>query len=201
MLNALFLRRPPPALEGETVFLRMPRPGDYREWARLRGESRAFLTPWEPRWADDELSRRAWRQRLRRYRREFRSETGIAFFVFERAGARLAGGLSVGNIRRGVAQSAQIGYWMGESYAGRGLMRDALGAVVPFCFEELCLHRIEAACIPDNRRSVGLLEKAGFKREGLLKSYLRINGVWRDHYLYALVAEERPVRQTIQQRG
>ncbi len=172
--------------------LRLPRSKDYAEWARLRNESRAFLEPWEPRWARDELERSAWRQRLRRYRNDFASGAGVPFFIFETGTGALAGGITVSNIRHGVSQSANIGYWMGERFAGRGLMAEAVGLVVGHCFRRLRLHRLEAACIPENNRSVRVLEKAGFEREGLLHSYLKINGIWQDHYLYALVADERP---------
>ena len=154
----------------------------------LRAASRAFLEPWEPRWAPDELGRAAWRQRLARYLEDHASGTALPFFIFENATGALIGGITLGNIRYGVAQTGQIGYWIGERYAGKGLMLDALELLIAHAFETLRLHRIEAACIPDNLRSLRLLEKAGFQREGLLRSYLRINGMWQDHYLYALVA-------------
>ena len=183
-----FNRREPPALPGARVILRPPTRRDFQEWAELRRESRAFLEPWEPRWSRDELEPAAWRQRLRRYREERNSGSAVTFFIFERESGRMVGGLSIGNIRQGVSQSGQIGYWIGEKFAGQGFMLDALKTVIPFAFEALRLHRIEAACIPDNKRSVRVLEKAGFTREGLLRSYLKINGVWRDHVLYALIA-------------
>ncbi len=186
-----FLRRDMPALKGERVHLRMPQPGDYREWAALRAESRAFLEPWEPLWSPDELGRSAWRQRLSRYREDHANGSASAFFIFDNASGKLVGGITLGNVRRGVSQSGQIGYWIGERFAGRGLMLDALLLVVDFGFETLRLHRIEAACIPGNKRSIRVLEKAGFQREGLLRSFLRINGKWQDHYLYALIAGDR----------
>ena len=188
MIGLPFLRRSSPALKGERVMLRLPHTSDYREWAALRASSRAFLEPWEPRWAPDELSRSAWRQRLSRYVEDHASGTALPFLIFENASGALIGGITLGNIRYGVAQTGQIGYWIGERYAGKGLMLDALALLMSHAFEVLRLHRIEAACIPDNLRSLRLLEKAGFQREGLLRSYLRINGVWQDHYLYALVA-------------
>ncbi|MET0597440.1 MAG: GNAT family protein [Mesorhizobium sp.] len=186
-----FFRREHPALSGARVTLRLPEPNDYREWAALRQASRAFLEPWEPRWSPDELERGAWRQRIRRYRDDFEQGLAVAFFIFENRGGKLVGGITVGNIRHGVSQSAQIGYWIGERYAGQGLMLEAVALVADFAFDTLRLHRIEAACIPDNARSVRVLEKAGFQREGLLRSYLRINGLWQDHYLYALIADDR----------
>lgn len=187
MLSLAFLRRDPPALKGERVNLRFPVAADYREWAALRDESRRFLEPWEPRWSPDELDRSAWRQRLRRYREDFASGTAVAFLIFGSRDGKLIGGITLGNIRHGVAQTGQIGYWIGERYAGQGYMLDAIKLVVPYAFNTLRLHRIEAACIPDNVRSTRVLEKAGFRREGLLRSYLRINGSWQDHYLYALI--------------
>lgn len=191
MLGLSTLVQPGPVLVGRKVTLRLPRSRDYAEWARLRGESRAFLEPWEPRWARDELEQSAWRQRLRRYRGDFANGSGFPFFIFESGTGQLTGGITVGNIRHGVSQSANIGYWMGERFAGRGLMAEALELVVDHCFRTLRLHRLEAACIPSNNRSVRVLEKAGFRREGLLHSYLKINGIWQDHYLYALIADER----------
>ena len=190
MLALPFRQKATPVLRGERVVLRLPVAGDYKEWAALRGASRAFLEPWEPRWSPDELERSGWRYRHDRNRTEYRLGTGVGFFIFTRADNRLAGGITIGNIRRGVAQSCQIGYWMGQSYAGNGYMVDALRLVIPFAFGELRLHRIEAACIPFNARSVHVLEKAGFTREGLARSYLRINGAWQDHFLYGLVRDD-----------
>jgi len=191
-----FFRRDLPVLKGERVRLRMPVAGDFREWAALRRESRGFLEPWEPRWASDELEHAAWRQRICRYREEYARGTGVAFFIFDPVSERLLGGITLGNIRHGVSQSGHIGYWIGERHAGRGIMVDALNLLAGYAFDRLRLHRIEAACIPGNTRSIRVLEKAGFQREGLLRSFLKINGVWQDHFLYALVVEERPGART-----
>lgn len=185
-----FLRRDTPSLRGERVHLRMPDAGDFRAWADLRKESRSFLEPWEPTWAPDELDRASWRDRLARHRQEFAQGTGVAFFIYENRSEALIGGITLGNIRHGVAQSGHIGYWLGERHAGHGYMVDALQLLLEFAFDSLSLHRVEAACIPGNVRSMRVLEKARFRREGLLRSYLRINGNWQDHYLYALIAEE-----------
>ncbi|TKT81156.1 GNAT family protein [Aquamicrobium sp. LC103] len=185
-----FLRRPQFQIKGRRALLRLPEFSDYHEWATLRGESRAFLEPWEPRWSPDELERSAWRHRVHRYREEYARGTAIAFLIFELEKNRLIGGITIGNIRHGVSQSAQIGYWMGERYAGQGYMQDAIAALLDYAFNTLRLHRVEAACIPDNARSIRVLEKAGFRREGLLRSYLRINGIWQNHFLYALIADE-----------
>lgn len=196
MLALPFFSRPKLTLKGTRVTLRLPAPSDYHEWAALRHESRAFLEPWEPRWARDELERAGWRHRIRRYREEFAAGTAIAFLIFENETGRLIGGVTIGNIRYGVSQSAQIGYWMGERYAGKGHMQDAIRVLISHAFGAMRLHRIEAACIPENARSIRVLEKAGFTREGLLRSYLRINGVWQDHYIYALISDERRDAET-----
>jgi ribosomal-protein-alanine N-acetyltransferase len=192
MLALSFLKRDTPVLKGKRVTLRMPVSGDYEAWAALREASRSFLEPWEPRWAPDELERQAWRARLQRYRDDYARGNAVPFFIFMNQGGALAGGITLGNIRHGVSQSAQIGYWVGEKHAGKGLMLEAVNLVIPYAFDTLGLHRIEAACIPGNRRSIRVLEKARFTREGLLKSYLRINGSWQDHYLYALIASDFP---------
>ncbi|MEX6506300.1 GNAT family N-acetyltransferase [Jiella sp. M17.18] len=183
--------RPPlPGLTGEGIVLRMPRRGDFAAWRDLRADSRDFLKPWEPLWTMDELSWAAYRQRIRRYNQEARDGTGFTFFLFDEAGTTLYGGITVGHIRRGVAQCCTLGYWMGERYAGLGLMFKAVETIKMFVFDLEGLHRIEAACLPTNARSIGLLEKCGFKREGLLRNYLKIAGRWEDHCLYALLAEE-----------
>lgn len=189
-----FFRRQTPALKGERVTLRVPSAGDFEEWAQLRRDSRVFLEPWEPLWAEDELERSGWRKRLSRYREDLAQGIAIAFLIFDRQSSQLVGGITLGNIRHGVAETGNIGYWMGEPYAGQGFMTEAVRLVAEHAFSALGLHRIEAACIPGNQRSMRVLEKAGFRREGLLKSYLRINGIWQDHYLYALIAGD-PLRE------
>lgn len=177
-------------MAGDGVVLRTPTRRDYQEWASLRGESRAFLEPWEPLWSADELTVTAYRSRLARYAREARENSSFTFFLFSGEGQTLYGGMSLGHIRRGVAQSGTIGYWMGERYAGRGLMRRGVELIKMFAFDVQNLHRIEAACLPHNERSIHLLEKSGFQREGLLRGYLKIAGRWEDHVLYSALAED-----------
>ena len=190
MLALPFVPKATPVLRGERITLRLPHARDYAQWSALRRASRAFLEPWEPLWAVNELDRSGWRVRLDRNRTEFKAGSGIGFLLVDHVEDQILGGITVGNIRMGVAQTCQIGYWMGQPYAGRGYMGDALKLVIPFAFGELRLHRIEAACIPSNARSVRVLEKAGFTREGLARSYLRINGAWQDHFLYGLVCDD-----------
>ena len=179
-----------PVLQGEGVVLRYPEMSDFAQWAELRGESRTFLSAWEPVWAADELTRAAFRRRLRRYQREIRNDLAYPFLVFRKADNALMGGCTLTNVRRGVTQSAAIGYWIGTRYARQGHMYAVLR---PFVFELLGLHRLEAACIPENEASRNLLLKAGFHEEGRARRYLQINGEWRDHILFALLADDAPV--------
>jgi len=179
-----------PAIHGEGVFLRTPQMGDFPAWAQLREASRAFLTPWEPTWPLDDLTRSAFRRRIRRYLQDIREDTAYPFFVFRTEDGALLGGITLSNVRRGVTQSTSLGYWIGETFARQGFMGAAVGAVVPFVFDQLRLHRLEAACLPSNTASIRLLEKVGFTREGFARRYLRINGVWQDHFLYAMLSED-----------
>lgn len=190
MIALPFMKSGLQAIRGDRVSLRIPFASDYAAWARLRGESRAFLTPWEPLWGPGDLERYAFRTRVRRYQEEVQSGTGYPFFLFRTADGKLMGGITLSNVRRGVTQAGTIGYWMGEPFAGKGYMSEAVRLIIPFAFDTLRLHRIEAACIPTNARSIHLLEKAGFRREGLLRSYLKINGMWQDHLLFSLIEDD-----------
>lgn len=179
-----------PQLQGNGLYLRLPGSNDYAEWAELRARSRGFLTRWEPTWAPDELTRSAYRRRLRQYQKEWRDEVAYAFFLYRTVDQRLLGGLSLSNVRRGVTQACTLGYWMGGPFAGQGYMSEAVRTAIPFVFEHLWLHRLEAACLPDNAASMRVLERNGFRREGLALRYLKIDGVWQDHCLYGLVSDD-----------
>ena len=181
-----------PAIEGERVILRQPQMSDHSEWATLRQKSREFLEPWEPVWPADDLTRAAFRRRLKRYAEDQRSDLAYSFFIFRKIDGLLVGGITLSNVRRGVAQAGSIGYWMGEPYARQGLMSMALRALIPFGFATLRLHRLEAACITTNVASIRLLEKSGFQREGYARQYLCINGMWQDHLLYARIKDDPP---------
>ena len=191
---ALF-RIGPPAdtanfIRGEGLYLRPPEMRDFDEWAALRAESRAFLIPWEPTWPADDLTRAAFRRRLRRQAEEVDRDEAYPFFIYRESDNALLGGLTIGQIRRGVAQAGTFGYWMGAPYAGKGCMTRAVRAAVGFAFATLRLHRIEAACLPHNVPSMKLLEANGFQREGHARAYLRINGSWQDHVLFALIVTD-----------
>jgi ribosomal-protein-alanine N-acetyltransferase len=194
--RAVSFAEPALSVTGEGVSLRLPQMSDFEEWAALREASRSFLVPWEPIWPADDLTRTAFRRRLRRYTEDQRNDLAYPYFIFRNEDQKLVGGLTLTNIRRGVAQAGSLGYWMGAAYARQGYMTAAVRTLVPFAFSTLKLHRIEAACIPENAASVRLLEKTGFVREGFARKYLCINGIWQDHLLYAQVRQgaRAPVR-------
>lgn len=175
-------------ISGRGLMLRAPQNQDYPAWAELRALSREHLVPWEPVWPRDDLSRSAFRRRLRHYSREARDDHGYAFFIFEAGSGRLTGGVTLSSVRRGVTQSATLGYWMGAPHARAGIMTNAVACLIPFVFQELRLHRLEAATQSSNLASIRVLEKNNFQREGFARSYLKINGAWQDHVLYGLVA-------------
>ena len=175
-------------VEGDGVRLRPPRASDFAEWRELRAVSRGFLQPWEPTWPADDLSRAAFRRRLLAYARDREAGVAYPFFIFRASDDALAGGITLSNVRRGVAQMGSIGYWCGRPFTRQGLTLGAVKAVSEFAFRTLALHRLEAACIPENRPSRDLLGKAGFAEEGFAKAYLKINGAWRDHVLFGRVS-------------
>ena len=171
--------------------LRMPQARDYDDWYQLRRASQDFLRPFEPRWTELDLARRVYSMRVRRARQEAEEGTDFTFFIFLPGAGKdiLVGGITLSNIRRRAAQFVNLGYWMGQQYAGKGLMSEAVRATVPFIFDSLDLHRIHAAFLPTNIASRRVLEKNGFVEEGYAKHYLQINGRWEDHVLMGLTRE------------
>jgi len=179
-----------PFVQGQGIYLRAPAMADYGAWAELRNRSRDHLTPWEPQWSRDELSRTAYRRRLRHYNREMKDDLGYALFIFRDGDGTLLGGVTISNIRRGVTQAASLGYWMGAPHVRQGHMTRAVAAASRFVFDELKLHRLEAACLPHNEGSIRVLINNGFQHEGLARRYLKIDGNWRDHLLFGLLSDD-----------
>lgn len=178
-------------IETERLTLRPPNHSDFREWSALRRASEAFLVPWEPGWAPDHLTRKSFTNRVYWAQRSVSGGSAVPLFLFRRSDQVLVGAITLDNIRRGPAQAGTLGYWTGQTFARQGYMREAIGAMVHHAFTRLDLSRIEAACLPENKASRGLLEKTGFKYEGVAQSYLQINGRWRTHVLYAQLRGDR----------
>ncbi|MCF2906342.1 GNAT family N-acetyltransferase [Octadecabacter sp. CECT 8868] len=178
-------------IETDRLTLRPPIHSDFRAWTALRQESREFLTPWEPTWASDHLSRKSFTNRVYWAQRSVSNGTALPLFLIRRSDEALLGAITLDHIRRGPAQAGTTGYWIGEPFARQGYMREAIGAVVHYAFTTLDLSRIEAGCLPQNTPSRALLEKCGYKYEGVAQSYLQINGRWRNHVLYANLRHDR----------
>ncbi|WP_317057290.1 GNAT family N-acetyltransferase [Roseovarius rhodophyticola] len=187
----MFMPRRKIRIETERLTLRPPVLTDFREWSSLRERSAEFLVPWEPQWASDHLSRKGFANRVHWSQRSISQGSAVPLFLIRREDSVLLGAITLDNIRRGPAQAGTLGYWTGEPYARQGFMREALLAMVHHAFERLNLSRLEAACLPENQPSRRLLEKCGFKYEGVAQSYLQIDGRWRTHVLYAALRSDR----------
>ena len=177
-------------LTGERVFLRPPKRRDALKWQKLRMSSKSFLVPWEPSWNASSCTRRAYLRYFKNSNYLANMDRAYSFLIFKTDDKALLGGINIGNVRRGVSQSASLGYWIGEKYSRNGYMKEALKLLIPSLFVDLRLNRIEAATLEENIASKNLLKKIGFKKEGVLRKYLKINGTWRDHILYGLLEND-----------
>lgn len=178
------------AFDVDEFRIRMPDYADFAIWADVRARSREFLQPWEPTWPADDLTEKAFRRRVARYREEVEADLAYPYFITLREGGAILGGLTLANVRRRAAMSASLGYWMGAQHAGKGIMSRAVPALCRHAFSLLALERVEAACLPENAASIRVLEKAGFRREGFARGYLAIAGVRRDHITFALLRSD-----------
>ena len=178
-------------IETDRLTLRPPVHTDFRAWAALRAGSEDFLRPWEPVWAADHLTRRAFTNRVYWAQRAIGGGTALPLFLILRSTGALVGALTLDNVRRGPAQAGTMGYWVGAPHARQGYMGEAIPAVVHHAFTALDLSRIESACLPENAASRAVLERSGFKYEGVAQSYLQIAGRWRTHVLYACLRADR----------
>ena len=177
-------------LTGERVFLRPPKRRDALKWQKLRMSSKSFLVPWEPSWDASSCTRRAYLRYFKNSNYLANMDRAYSFLIFKTEDKTLLGGINIGNVRRGVSQSASLGYWIGEKHSRNGYMKEALKLLIPSAFVDLRLNRIEAATLEENIASRNLLKKIGFKKEGILRKYLKINGNWRDHVLYGLLESD-----------
>ena len=166
-------------VETERMTLRLPDHADWRQWSNLRDTSAGFLAPWEPVWSNDHLARRAFTNRVYWAQRAEAQGNALPLMLIRRADNQLLGALTLDNIRRGPAQAGTLGYWIGQPFARHGYMREAILGLTHHAFTNMDLSRMEAACLPENAPSRGVLEKCGFKYEGVAQSYLQINGRWR----------------------
>jgi len=192
----MFLSRRRVRIDTQRLTLRAPQHGDFRPWAALRQSSSAFLVPWEPTWSPDHLSRKSFTNRVYWAQRSIQNGTALPLFLIRRDDDTLLGAITMDNIRRGPAQAGTLGYWIGEPFARQGYMAEAIAGVVHHAFHVMDLSRVEAACLAENTASRGVLERSGFKYEGVAQSYLQIAGRWRNHVLYANLRGDRRGRTT-----
>ena len=178
-------------LQTDRLDLRLPQLSDHKIWSRLRLESKDFLTPWEPTWTNDHLLRRPFVNRVNWAKRSMQNGTAIPLFIMSRNDGVLMGAITLDNIRRGPNQTATMGYWIGSPYVRQGFMSEAIVGLVNYAFGALDISRIESACLPENTPSRKLLEKCGFKYEGVAQAYIQIDGRWRTHVLYASIRYDR----------
>ncbi len=180
-----------PALRitSDRLLLRPPAMIDCADWIALREKNRDHLVPFEPQWHPKSLTPRFFKLRLASQSRGWALGQSCSFLIFRRSDDVLIGGINLNNICRGAAQYASPGYWLGEEFQGVGYMHEAMDRLITYAFDGQKLHRLNAASLPHNGRSIKLLRKLGFEEEGFAKAYLQINGEWQDHILYGLDAE------------
>ncbi|PHR61695.1 MAG: 30S ribosomal protein S5 alanine N-acetyltransferase [Robiginitomaculum sp.] len=175
---------------GGGVYLRTPKWSDFETWVELRRENKNYLKPWEPNWSDDFLTRTSYRTRLANFKKMIANDSGYPFYVFKSADDSLVGACNITFVKRGSQMSCNIGYWIGEEYSRNGFARASVRAILRFAFEDIGLHRVEAAVREDNIASIQLLEKLGFIKEGVARGKLKIDGQWRDHIMYAKLSSD-----------
>ena len=178
-------------LFSDRLELRLPKRADYVPWVTTRREGVEFLQKWEPIRGRDYDSRSSFYHRVSWAVRAEKAQSAMPFMIIRRNDQRLIGALTLDGIQFGPAKNGRVGYWIGPEFARQGYMSEALTLVVNYAFRDLDLSRIEAACLPENQASRGVLEKCGFKYEGVAQSYLQINGRWRTHVRYAHLRRDR----------
>ena len=177
-------------LKAKNVELRTPRYSDYEQWRDLREGSKAFLELWEPKRGNDFFKRNAFNSRVKWAKKSAKTDQAYQFFIFDKF-QTLLGSITIDNIRKGPSNAATLGYWLGKQHTGKGFMGEAVLHIIDFSFNRLTISRLEAATLPENKSSRRLLEKVGFKYEGVGQSYLQINGRWRNHVLYGMLRNDR----------
>lgn len=175
------------------LLLRPPRTGDVTEIRRVLRANHEHLKPWNPAPppGEDPTSITEVSNTVLRQRRDWKRGRGYVFMVADRAQpATFIGKIALSGVMRGAMYGAYLGYWMAAEVQSRGLATEGLRAVLDFAFGAAGLHRVQAAIMPRNPRSLRVIEKLGFRREGYAERYLQIAGTWEDHILFARTREE-----------
>ncbi|MCZ8511344.1 GNAT family protein [Paenibacillus filicis] len=177
-------------LEGKLVYIRPLNVSDARALHQLRNDNRTFFMPYEPVQPEEAFTLESIRASIEQGHRDEAEGKGYAFGIFENGTHQIVGRVRLSNIVRGAWHNATVGYFTAGPVNGRGYMTEALRLTLQFAFEQALLHRVQAAVMPRNTGSIRVVEKNGMRFEGLAERYLKINGVWEDHRIYALTAEE-----------
>ena len=187
----------PLRLYGRRLMLRPLVAGDFEAWSEVRMRNEEWLTKWEPmrhpKAPDPATNRDAFASRCSARDRERQSGAGYAFGIF--VDNVFAGEINLNNVLRGAMQSVTIGYWIDEARAGKSYMSEAVLVASRFALEDLQLHRVEICIIPRNQNSRRVMEKLGFREEGIAERFLEINGTWEDHVRYGFTIEEWRTRR------
>ena len=189
-LNAYSLKKNLFEINGSKVILRAPQYGDWKAWAEQRKTNKKYLQPWEPLWTLYELERSSFVKRVRMFERLSLHDEAYSFLIFKRDIHEFIGEINISNVQRGVIQSCSIGYWISKDSVGKGMMSESLELAKSFIFNELKLHRIEAACLPHNESSLKVLLKNGFIVEGTARKLLKINDKWQDHTVLSFITDD-----------
>ena len=177
-------------LDGERVYLRSPEYRDWEKWSETRRENMSHLKPWEPTWPLNDLERNSFLRRVKVYEKLISNDEAYPFLIFDKNSNELIGELNINNVQRGVLQSCSIGYWISKNRIGLGFMSESIMLIKNFIFNELGLHRVEAACLESNEPSLNVLKKNNFHVEGKARKYLKINGKWQDHLIFSCLESE-----------
>ncbi len=184
-----------PQLHSERIFLRLLEERDAPQVLALYRQNRQFLKQWEPFRPEDFFTLGSVAQMLKSCFEAAQYDQTYSFGIFlkpqpQHPQGELIGRINLNNLVRGIFQSANVGYFMDEKHNGRGYMAEAVRLIVGFAFRDIGLHRLAAGTLLHNYGSMRVLEKAGFRREGLARHYLKIDDKWQDHYLFAITVEE-----------
>lgn len=183
-------RLPPITLTGPRIYLCPPKWDDCTDWIAVRTRNESALKPYEPVWPDKCLTPSFFRARLRRQYRDWHDHLARYFLIRLQDTNALIGGININHICLGAARHGSLGYWLDRDHQGQGYMGEAIGCVLDYAFKGMHFQRIQAACIPENEKSMRILRHAGFTEEGFARAYLQINGMWRDHHLFAITAQD-----------
>lgn len=189
-LNAYSLKKNQFEITGQKVILRPPQYSDWKAWADERKKNKLYLQPWEPLWSINELERSSFVKRVRMFERLSHNDQAYSFLIYKSDNEDFIGEVNISNVQRGIIQSCTIGYWIAKDCEGKGMMSESLELVKEFIFNELKLHRIEAACLPHNMPSLKVLLKNGFIKEGTARKLLKINDKWQDHTVLSFILDD-----------